>query len=73
MNMPLAMASEGNDVKIKDIASGQRLKKRLNELGLYEGRSVVVSKNDMRGPVVIKILDSKIVLGRGEAMKIMVE
>ncbi|MEA3343039.1 MAG: FeoA family protein [archaeon] len=73
MSMALSMANEGSVVKIKDIVSGERMKKRLGELGLYEGTSVLVSKNDVCGPVVLKVLDSSIVVGRGQAMKIMVE
>ncbi len=73
MSMALSMASEGSVVKVKDIVSGVMMKKRLGELGLYEGSEVLVYKNDVCGPVVLKILDSKIVVGRGQAMKIMVE
>ncbi len=73
MSMALSMANEGSVVKIMDIVSGQRMKKRLGELGLYEGTEVLVSKNDVCGPVVLKVLDSRIVVGRGQAMKIMVE
>lgn len=73
MSMALSMANEGSVVKIKDIVSGERMKKRLSELGLYEGTEVLVYKNDVCGPVVLKILDSRIVVGRGQAMKIMVE
>ncbi len=73
MSMALSMATQGSVVRIKDIVSGERMKKRLGELGLYEGTEVVVYKNDVCGPVILKVLDSKIVVGRGQAMKIMVE
>lgn len=73
MSMPLSMACEGSVVKVTGIVSGHRMKKRLGELGIYEGTSVLVYKNDVSGPVLLKILESKIVVGRGEAMKIMVE
>ncbi len=73
MSMALSMATEGSVVKIKDIVSGERMKKRLSELGLYEGTEVLVSKNDVCGPVILKVLDSRIAVGRGQAMKIMVE
>lgn len=73
MSMALSMATEGSVVKIKDIVSGERMKKRLSELGLYEGTEVLVYKNDVCGPVILKVLDSRIVVGRGQAMKIMVE
>ncbi len=73
MIKPLAMAKEGAKVTIKEIRSGRGLKKRLGELGLYEGTKVVIKKNDIFGPVMLKVLDSTLVLGRGEALKIMVE
>ena len=73
MSMALSMATQGSVVKVREIVSGVMMKKRLGELGLYEGTEVVVYKNDVCGPVVLKILDSKIVIGRGQAMKIMVE
>ena len=73
MSMALSMASEGSIVKVKDIVSGVRMKKRLGELGLYEGSEVLVYKNDVCGPVILRVLDSRIVVGRGQAMKIMVE
>ncbi len=73
MAEPLAEVKEGREVEIKEIRSGRCLKKRLSELGLYEGTKVVVKKNDVFGPVVIKVLDSTLALGRGEALKILVE
>ena len=73
MSMALSMATQGSVVQVREIVSGVMLKKRLGELGLYEGTEVVVYKNDVCGPVVLKILDSNIVIGRGQAMKIMVE
>jgi ferrous iron transport protein A len=71
--IPLAMAKEGEKVKIHCVDCGRGLKNRLLDLGLYEGTVVEVIKNDIHGPVIIKILDSRIVLGRGQAHKIMVE
>ena len=42
-------------------------------MGLYDGSEVEVLKNDGLGPILLKIFDSKIALGRGEAEKIMGE
>ncbi len=70
---PLATVQEGQRVKIKEIRSGRMLKKRLSELGLYEGTKVVVKKNSSFGPIILKVLDSTLVLGRGEAQKILVD
>jgi len=36
----------------------------------FEGTKITVVKNEFCGPVIIKVLDSKLVLGRGESMKI---
>ena len=71
--MFLAMAECGKKVIIKEILGGFELKKRLSDLGIYEGVKIEVVKNDFSGPVIVGILDSKIILGRGEAYKIRVE
>lgn len=71
--MPLTMVTEGKTVKINEIKCGQVLKKRLSELGLYENTSIKVIKNSVSGPLVINLKDSKFVLGRGQANKILVE
>lgn len=69
--MPLAMAKEGEEVKIHIVNCGRVLKARLCDLGLYEGSKVKVIKNDISGPIILKIKGSKIVLGRGQAHQIM--
>lgn len=72
--MFLAEAKEGKKVKIKTILGGFRLKQRLADLSIYEGTTVEVIKNDLSGgPVLLKVLDSKIALGRGQVVKIKVE
>lgn len=71
--MPLAMCQEGIDVKIARMHCGQSLKKRLCELGLYDGTTIKVIKNDVSGPVIVKVKDSKLVIGRGQANKIMTQ
>lgn len=61
---------EGEKVKINCVECGLGFKKRLGELGLYDGSELEIIKNDGSGPVIVKILDSKIALGRGEIAKI---
>lgn len=70
--MFLAMAESGKKVLIQEIAGGANVKKRLSDLGIYNGVEVEVVRNDFSGPMIIKVLASKIVLGRGEAHKIRV-
>ncbi len=71
--MFLAMAECGKKVLIKEVLGGFKLKKRLSDLGIYEGIKVEVVRNDFSGPMIVGILDSKVILGRGEAHKIRVE
>lgn len=70
--MPLAMASEGETVSIHCIDCGTEMKKRLGELGLYDSTKIKILKNDISGPVIIKVKESRLVIGRGQASKIMV-
>ena len=60
----------GDRVKIKCVKCGHNFRNRLGDLGLYDGAEVEIIKNDQFGPLIIKIFDSKIALGRGEASKI---
>ncbi len=71
--MPLSMAREGDEVKIHWVVCGRGFRARLCDLGLYEGTRVKVVKNDVSGPIILKVKGSKIVMGRGQAQKIMVE
>ncbi len=50
-----------------------RFKNRLGDLGLYEGATIKVVKNHNTGPMVLKVLDSRVLLGRGQAHKIKVK
>lgn len=39
-------------------------------MGFYEGQQITVVQNKGNGPLVIKFQDTRMVLGRGLAMKI---
>lgn len=73
MNVTLSSVGRGKTVRINCIDCGFGLKKRLSSLGLYSGTEVEIIKNDSHGPIILKVLNSKIVIGRGQAMKILVE
>lgn len=70
MQKPLIEFKQGDKVKIECVACGRNFRNRLCDLGLYDGSEIEIIKNDKSGPLIIKIFDSKIALGRGEAMKI---
>ncbi len=69
-NMTLNKFKKGDKLKIECLKCGQNFRKRLMELGLFDGGEIEIIQNDNFGPLIIKIFDSKIALGRGEAQKI---
>ena len=71
--MPLAMCQEGEEVEIHCVGCGHRIKRRLCDLGLYDNTKIKIIKNDISGPIIVKVKNSKLVIGRGQANKIFVD
>ncbi len=74
-NKPLRSLSTvraGETVKLARINAGQGLKSRLTAMGLVPDVEITVVSNNHPGPLVISVKDSKMMLGRGMAHKIMV-
>jgi ferrous iron transport protein A len=71
--IPLSMVSPGEEGRLVAIYGGQRLRKRLADLGLNLGTTLKVVQAGMIGPLIVAVNDSRLVLGRGMAHKIMVE
>ena len=69
---PLALIKDGQAVKIVSIAAGAALNSRLRAMGLLPGVEIMVVNNRNSGAFVVKMKESKIVLGKGIANKIMV-
>ena len=61
---------ERDKIIITHLECGMNLRKRLMELGLFDGSEIEIIKNDSSGPLIIKIFESKIALGRGESQNI---
>ena len=66
------MAKEGDTIHVDRVECGCGLKKRLCDLGLYDKTTIRVVKNDVSGPVIVCVKDSKLAIGRGQANKIFV-
>jgi len=49
-----------------------KLLKRLSNIGIYKGSIIFVEKN-LNGKLLLKINETKIALGFGQALKILVE
>lgn len=71
--MPLTLASVGEEVRLVDIRGGQDMRKRLADLGFNIGMTLRIIQKDTSGPMILAVKDSRMVLGRGMAQKVMVE
>ena len=73
MRMPLIMLPEGAQATVIEVHGGRGLCRRLAEMGFNVGDRVRMIKNHRPGPVIVEVKDSRVALGRGVAMKIIVE
>jgi len=71
--MPLAMARPGALVTVIGVRAGWGLQRRLADMGLTPGVQIRVMNSQMPGPVVIDLRGSRVALGRGIALKIVVK
>ena len=69
---PLSAVTGGETVKLAKVEAGRGLNNRLASMGLLPNVEITVIKNDHRGPFVISVKSSKMMLGRGMAHKIVV-
>jgi len=69
---PLSVVKAGETVKLDSINAGQGLNSRLASMGLVPNVEITVVNNRHPGPFVISVKNSKMMLGRGIAHKIMV-
>jgi ferrous iron transport protein A len=72
MEMPLSRVAKGIKVKIIRVEGGAFFHSKLTSLGLLPGREISVLNEVPGGPIVLEVMDSKIVLGRGMAGRIFV-
>lgn len=74
MEKPLAGMKEGEKGKVLRIDGGQSLRRNLQSMGIHEGKIVTIhTRQPAGGPIVIKIDNMTLTLGRGMAQKILVE
>jgi len=66
------MIKEGRHQKGRSPGLHHNSAARLREMGFYEGQQITVVQNRGKGPLVVKLQDSRVVLGRGLAMKILI-
>lgn len=69
--MRLADAKDGTVYRVIEIVGGRGAVRNLQELGIYPGKKIKVIRNC--GPVLISVNGSQFVVGRGLAMKVIVD
>ena len=69
---PLNAMASGKFAEVDKLEGGEILGKKLMEMGMYKGSLIEIVKNDA-GPLIIKIGQTKVVLGRGMAQKVVVK
>jgi len=71
--MPLSMVHQGSVVRLMEIRGGERLRKRLADLGLTCGMKIQTISDSGCGPMILKVKDTRLALGRGMLQQILVE
>ena len=69
----LGSVQSGELVKIRRMAGGHQFLSRLASLGFTPGAQLQVLQNYGHGPIIVRLRDTRVALGRGEAEKILVE
>lgn len=72
-HLPLTMINPSEEVTVAEIRGGRGLVQRLADMGLTPGTKLKVINSQMPGPVLINLRGSRLALGHGVALKIMVE
>ncbi|MGC8722975.1 MAG: FeoA family protein [Acidobacteriota bacterium] len=70
---PLTAFPPGSRGTVQRLLGGRGLTQKLAGLGLTVGAMVEVLQNYGRGPLIVSVRDTRIALGRGQAVKVLVE
>lgn len=70
--IPLSRAKKDVQYRVIDMKGGRSANQRLSDLGLYKGALITV-EGSIFGPILVRVLDSKVAIGRGLAQKVYVE
>jgi ferrous iron transport protein A len=68
----LGDARVGERVIIKQLSGGRDFTSRVAALGFTLGTVITILQNYGKGPVIVALRDSRVALGRGEAIKVLV-
>lgn len=68
----LATLPAGTHAVVRALRSGREVASRLSAMGVTAGAAVEVLQNRGSGPLLVRVSNTRIALGRGEAHKIVV-
>jgi ferrous iron transport protein A len=71
--IPLALAREGERVKVSRVSGGRGLVRRMTDLGLRPGTEIEIVSASRTGPFVIRLGEQRLGVGFGMAKKIFVD
>jgi ferrous iron transport protein A len=69
----LAEAQAGRRYLVQQLRGGKDFVSRMTSLGFTEGVEVQVIQNYGHGPLIALVRGARVALGRGEALKVLVE
>jgi ferrous iron transport protein A len=58
---------------VRKISGGREVASRLAALGMTVGADIEVLQNSGHGPLLVRVRDTRVALGRGVALKVLVE
>ena len=70
--IPLAMVRPGCRTRLVAVRGGRGIVQRLAAMGLVPGVEIEVVSTNGAGPMVIKVMESRVMLGRSMTQKIVV-
>ena len=73
VHRPLADLPPGTRVIFRGVNAGRALSSRLAAMGLVKDVRLEVLQNSGHGPVLVRVHNTRIALGRNEATKVLVE
>lgn len=71
-SIKLTDSYSGSVVRIEKISGGDKLRDKLLSMGVLPGKEIEILSKRKNGPVIVKINDTRIVIGHGMASKILI-
>lgn len=70
--LPLGLLAPGETAEVVEVAGGHGMASHLEDMGLRPGKRLEMLTNEGRGAMVVRVEETRIAIGRGLAMKVMV-